>query len=38
MSPLGKKLFLAGAIMNPTAVIGMKVSHHLITKGVKTNF
>lgn len=36
MSPLGKKLFLAGAISNPTLAIGMKVSHHLITKGMKT--
>ena len=36
MSPLGKKLFLAGAIMNPGLAIGMKVSHNLITKGVKT--
>lgn len=36
MGPLGKKLFLAGAISNPTLAIGMKVSHHLITKGMKT--
>jgi len=36
MSPLGKKLLLAGAMTNPTLAIGMKVSHHLITKGVKT--
>lgn len=36
MSPLGKKLFLAGAVMNPGLAIGMKVSHQLVTKGLKT--